>query len=84
MPVIVPVIVGQISTADVRKLAERLKKDLRDDDLVLISSDFVHYGADYDFVPFGAPVPPQLITTLIIAPSRKNALKHYTVYRARP
>ena len=60
VPPIVPIIVGLISTADVKKLAQRLKADLRDDDLVLISSDFVHYGADYDFVPFGAPVQPQI------------------------
>ncbi|MBQ9396461.1 MAG: AmmeMemoRadiSam system protein B [Proteobacteria bacterium] len=59
-PQIVPIIVGEMSTAAIQKFAARLKKDLRDDDLVLISSDFLHYGENYDFVPFGAPVQPQI------------------------
>lgn len=59
-PQIVPVIVGEMSAAAIQKFASRLKKDIRDDDLVLISSDFLHYGENYGYVPFGPPVLPQI------------------------
>ena len=52
----VPIIVGHLTTAEARELGTQLRKALRDDDLVVISSDFLHYGENYDFVPFGEPV----------------------------
>lgn len=59
-PQIVPIIAGEMSTEEVEKAAKRLKKDMRPDDLVLISSDFLHYGENYGYVPFGKPVQPQI------------------------
>ncbi len=49
---LVPLIVGQISDAMAQKFAAKLRTMLTQDDLIVISSDFVHYGEAYDFVPF--------------------------------
>lgn len=59
-PLIVPIIVGELSSDEAQNLAARLKKDMKDDDLLLVSSDFLHYGENYGYVPFGAPVQPQI------------------------
>ena len=57
---LVPIIVGELPTDGVHTLADALKAELGDRDLLIISSDFIHYGEDYGFVPFGAPVQPQI------------------------
>ena len=56
LPKIVPLIVGEMSPDMVRSFANALRREFQDEDLVLISSDFLHYGANYGYVPFGAPV----------------------------
>ena len=55
-PKIVPLIVGEMSPDMVRSFANAMRKELQDEDLVLISSDFLHYGTNYGYVPFGEPV----------------------------
>ena len=59
-PKLIPIIVGELSTDNVRTFADALKSELGPRDLLIISSDFIHYGEDYGFVPFGAPVQPQI------------------------
>lgn len=59
-PQIVPLIIGEISTANAQKLGNALREALQPDDLVIISTDLMHYGANYGYVPFGAPVQPQI------------------------
>ena len=59
-PMIVPIIVGEISQEHAKKLADALKSVMREDDLLVISTDFMHYGENYGYVPFGAPVLPQI------------------------
>ena len=49
---LVPLIVGQISEKLAQKLAAKLRELMTADDLLVISSDFLHYGEDYGFVPF--------------------------------
>ena len=49
---LVPLIVGQISDSDAKAFAAWLRTNLTDDDLVVISTDLVHYGEAYGFVPF--------------------------------
>jgi AmmeMemoRadiSam system protein B/AmmeMemoRadiSam system protein A len=50
---IVPVIVGVLHDEDeMRAVGQTLSRYLTDGDLVLVSSDFTHYGPRYDFTPF--------------------------------
>lgn len=50
---IVPIVVGQLEDeSDARLLGEVLKGFTGKDDLVVISSDFTHYGPRYGYVPF--------------------------------
>ncbi|MBI4534063.1 MAG: AmmeMemoRadiSam system protein B [Candidatus Melainabacteria bacterium] len=50
---IVPIVVGVLSDSiEIRLLAEILKGFITTDDLVVVSSDFTHYGPRYDYQPF--------------------------------
>lgn len=52
MPRIVPVVVGRLRDADYPVLARVFAEVLGPDAAVLVSSDFTHYGPNYDFLPF--------------------------------
>lgn len=60
MPSIIPLIVGDLSTQDAAHFADIMRKQLDGKTLILISSDFLHYGESYGYVPFGRPVQPQI------------------------
>jgi len=50
---LVPIVVGEFrDEADVEKLAEGLKTLVTPDTLLVVSSDFTHYGRRFDFAPF--------------------------------
>ena len=49
---LLPIIVGNLSGAAADALARALKPFLADDVLLLVSSDFIHYGKDFDYEPF--------------------------------
>jgi len=50
---IVPIVVGQLSDdIEVRLLAEILKGYVAQGDLIVVSSDFTHFGPRYDYQPF--------------------------------
>jgi AmmeMemoRadiSam system protein B/AmmeMemoRadiSam system protein A len=49
---ITPLIVGSLSDAELVAVAAVLKKIITPRTLVVISSDFIHYGPQYDFTPF--------------------------------
>jgi hypothetical protein len=53
---IVPILVGEMADADRAKAAEALRGFLDDKTLIVVSSDFTHYGADYGYVPFRTQV----------------------------
>jgi AmmeMemoRadiSam system protein B/AmmeMemoRadiSam system protein A len=54
---IVPLVVGQLrDESEVRLIAEVLKGYVRSDDLIVVSSDFTHYGPRYDYEPFDSDV----------------------------
>lgn len=54
---IVPIVVGVLSDeSDVRLMAEILKGYVSDGDLVVVSSDFTHYGPRYEYQPFNSNV----------------------------
>jgi len=51
---IIPLIVGHIKDiTEYYQIAEQIKKVMTDQTLIVVSSDFLHYGKNYDFVPFG-------------------------------
>jgi len=49
---IVPLVAGQLGEGDFPVLAEAIKGVLTSDTIVIASSDFTHYGADFQYVPF--------------------------------
>lgn len=49
---LLPVIVGNLSPRAADALAAALKPFLFDDVLLVVSSDFIHYGSDFDYEPF--------------------------------
>jgi AmmeMemoRadiSam system protein B/AmmeMemoRadiSam system protein A len=49
---LVPLICGRLDPADMDRLGKALAAELNERTLLLASSDFTHYGPNYDFVPF--------------------------------
>ena len=50
---LVPLLVGNLQgEQEVHDVAAVLKKYLREDDLIIISSDFTHYGPRFNYIPF--------------------------------
>ena len=52
---IVPLLVGSLSESERSFLADRLRSIMDDRTLLVASSDFVHYGEDFDYVPDVGP-----------------------------
>jgi len=57
---LVPIVAGQCSLNTIRKVATILKSLIDNETLVIASSDFVHYGPNYGYVPFKKNIPEQL------------------------
>jgi AmmeMemoRadiSam system protein B/AmmeMemoRadiSam system protein A len=49
---IIPIMVGQLSLKNALLLADAIRPFLDKDSLVVASSDFTHYGPNFDYVPF--------------------------------
>ncbi len=49
---IVPVLFGNLDSETIQNLAKEIKPLLDDNTLVIISSDFTHYGSNYGYMPF--------------------------------
>jgi len=49
---IVPILFGYLEKKDFRKMADIIKKYVTPKTLIIASSDFTHYGANYGYVPF--------------------------------
>ncbi len=49
---IIPLIVGQINENSYQKIAQTLKTIVDDNTLIVISTDFIHYGKNYNYTPF--------------------------------
>ncbi len=49
---IVPLVVGYLNPNDYDSVAASLAKIIDDSTLIVISSDFIHYGSDFNFAPF--------------------------------
>ncbi len=57
---VVPIVAGQCSPQTISKVASILKGMIDNDTLIIASSDFTHYGPNYNYVPFKENVSQQL------------------------
>lgn len=57
---LVPIVAGHCSLETICKAAAILKSMVDERTLVVISSDFVHYGTSYGYVPFTENIPQQI------------------------
>ena len=57
---LVPIVVGDIDQTATEKMAKILLGIVDSETLVVASSDFTHYGAGYDYVPFTEDIPENL------------------------
>lgn len=57
---VVPIMTGELDFEQIRKTAEVLKGLLDKDTLIIVSSDFTHYGPQFDYVPFEEDIPKNL------------------------
>ena len=57
---LVPIVAGQCSPEVIKKVAETIVSLSDGNTLIVASSDFTHYGANYGYVPFIENVPEQL------------------------
>ena len=51
---VLPLVVGEFSDEGFRRAAVALRKLLDDSTLFVVSSDFTHYGSDFDYTPYGS------------------------------
>ncbi|NBV83959.1 AmmeMemoRadiSam system protein B [bacterium] len=54
---IVPIVLGQLSPDGLSRFTEILKEIITPTTLVVISSDFTHYGNRYQYIPFTTDIP---------------------------
>lgn len=57
---LVPIVVGQIDAATARKMGRVLRDLIDTQTLVVVSSDFTHYGERFGYLPFHDEVPQNL------------------------
>ncbi|MFO7936110.1 MAG: AmmeMemoRadiSam system protein B [Kiritimatiellia bacterium] len=53
---LVPVVVGQLDVNSARKIAEVLLQYIDSGTLVVVSSDFTHYGTNFGYTPFNSDI----------------------------
>ncbi len=51
---IIPIVIGSLDSKTLKTLADELKPMLDNETLVIVSSDFTHYGENFDYLPFPA------------------------------
>ena len=56
----VPIVAGSCSQETINKAGNILRSLLDDSTLVIASSDFVHYGSNYGYVPFKENIPAEI------------------------
>ncbi|MBI1269033.1 AmmeMemoRadiSam system protein B [bacterium] len=58
---LIPLVVGAFkNSSEIRYAGSILRSQIRPGDLVVVSSDFTHYGPRYDYVPFEEDFPEQV------------------------
>ncbi|MBC8207522.1 MAG: AmmeMemoRadiSam system protein B [Kiritimatiellaeota bacterium] len=53
---LVPIVVGQLDEAATRRIADALLANVDDRTLVVVSSDFTHFGPNYGYKPFSSDI----------------------------
>ena len=48
----VPIVLGRLDLASTKAIAALLRQQLDDETLLIVSSDFTHYGRNFDYLPF--------------------------------
>lgn len=72
---LVPLVIGALpDVTDVRMVGQIVRRYLGEGDLVVVSSDFTHYGPRYDYVPFDCDVAAEKVKELDF--EAFNCLKH--------
>ncbi len=59
-PPVVPVLLGQMTEADSRRAAAAIAGIMEPDALLVVSSDFTHYGREFGYAPFDGVPPDEL------------------------
>lgn len=58
---IIPILIGASTTKDeLESIAQTLKNNIDDKTLIVISTDFTHYGPNYGYIPFEQDIPANL------------------------
>ncbi len=57
---LVPIVVGQLDAATAGKVAAAIRPFADDDTLLVFSSDFTHYGPNFNYTPFRDNIPENL------------------------
>jgi len=57
---LVPILMGRMDEGDYARLAKAILRWVDDETLLVVSSDFTHYGRNYGYVPFSEDVPNRL------------------------
>jgi len=76
---IIPLIVGAITISDYDLVAQELKKVIDDTTLIVISSDFIHFGSNFNYKPFDKNILYQIKQTdsLAIQAINKQSFSEY-------
>ncbi|MCF7838798.1 MAG: AmmeMemoRadiSam system protein B [Candidatus Marinimicrobia bacterium] len=55
-----PLVAGQLSPGGAARIADRLQAEIGPDTLLVVSTDFTHYGPAFGYVPFRQDIPTRL------------------------
>ena len=61
---VIPLLVGYLDAQDIKNAAQALKKIITPQTLIIVSSDFTHYGARFHYTPFSQIPEASLIRAL--------------------
>ena len=79
---IVPILLGTVNETDRERLADLLLPLLDDETILIMSSDFTHFGSNFNYVPFASDIPASLekyartAADAIVALDSKRFLQH--------
>lgn len=77
---LIPLIVGHMTMADIASVTQALKKIIDDTTLIVVSSDFTHYGRDYDYDVFSHDILNhiRMLDSLTVQAISKQSFQEFT------